>query len=844
MFIDRILSRFTIQTKVLIFIVPFVLIISAVGFTGLYATGLLQGRMDISNDVMQSLSGFRDVSAAMNSFLQNTTPQTRDAVTEKLKDQQSILSSTLSRLTNTSDGRDQLEKTRNDVNIVLDRIDSLWALNQKEVTLRKDMNTMISTMVSARFSLNTAMTAMNRKINDDEWAAKQALEKASTIAAANADLGDIPRRFAALTTPREKIQFVKDSMPVIEARQSDLAAVLPAAVKRVSRALDAIVTELKPQVQNGDMTAETATAIASSMQELATLSTTLDRVATQAQKDAMTRFNALDKPVEQARKLLFNGNNLIATAYGVQVNAVRFMQAPDAGSLKQLGYDLQTIKVRLSALKSSAGKDQTILPLYEKMVPIPDGLQKTGLSLIEVTKQRNADFAAAATDLDRIWKQLTAFAETQKVSATVERRDANSISLGATLLGLFVSIFAGIGLVLTFKGPIGRITAAMRKLSEGRLDTTIDGEARIDEIGDMARALGVFKQNALSKIEIEKRSEADRAAAEAERLRNDQEKQAVERQIEFAVNELAAGLGRLAEGDISATIDTPFHGRLEQLRNDFNASLTRLQHTMQLIRSNSLSISNNAGEMSAAADELAKRTEQQAASLEETAAAVEQISVTVKSSASQANDANAIVADTKAAADASSKVVASAIDAMGRIEQAASQIGNIIGVIDEIAFQTNLLALNAGVEAARAGDAGKGFAVVAQEVRELAQRSANAAKDIKGLITTSSNEVATGAELVQRTGQVLSEISRKIVTVSERVEAIAVASRDQATALAEVNTAVNGMDQMTQRNAAMVEETNAATRQLAEETDALMGLVNQFKLDTAATSQMRPHRAA
>jgi methyl-accepting chemotaxis protein len=199
-------------------------------------------------------------------------------------------------------------------------------------------------------------------------------------------------------------------------------------------------------------------------------------------------------------------------------------------------------------------------------------------------------------------------------------------------------------------------------------------------------------------------------------------------------------------------------------------------------------------------------------------------------SAEQAHQANSIVAETKGAADTSSNVVASAIDAMGRIETASGQIVQIIDVIDEIAFQTNLLALNAGIEAARAGEAGRGFAVVAQEVRELAQRSAGAAQQIKGLITTSSTEVASGAELVQRTGVVLAEISTKIITVSERVDAIAVASRDQSTALGEVNSAVNGMDQMTQRNAAMVEETNAATRQLADEADSLMALINQFNL--------------
>ncbi|RYE73689.1 MAG: methyl-accepting chemotaxis protein, partial [Hyphomicrobiales bacterium] len=370
-----------------------------------------------------------------------------------------------------------------------------------------------------------------------------------------------------------------------------------------------------------------------------------------------------------------------------------------------------------------------------------------------------------------------------------------------------IAIFAGIGLVMTFKGPIGQITSAMRRLADGKLDTAIDGEARVDEIGEMARALGVFKQNAVAKIEIEQQSEAERNAAEEERRRNDAEKIDVDRQIDFAVNTLAAGLGRLSRGDISQTIETPFFGKLETLRNDFNGSLLRLQDTLSQIRNNAQMIQHNTGELSGSADELSKRTEQQAASLEQTAAAVEEITVTVKSSAERAQEANQIVAQTKSAADASSKVVSSAIDAMARIEDASGKIVQIIDVIDEIAFQTNLLALNAGIEAARAGDAGKGFAVVAQEVRELAQRSASAAKEIKDLIDKSTTEVNSGSRLVQETGQVLSDISNKILTVSERVEMIAMASRDQSTGLAEVNASVNSMDHMTQKNAAMVEET-------------------------------------
>ncbi|MCF1433999.1 HAMP domain-containing protein [Agrobacterium vitis] len=830
MFIDRLLSRFRIQTKVLIFILPFVVTIGAVGFTGLYASGLLQGRMEISNSVLQSLSGFRDVSIAMTEFLDKATEQSRNAVTEKLKEQQRVLKRTLDQLDANADGRSELEKASTAVDGVVSHMGTLWSLHETEANLIKDMNQGTANIVAAQNDLSEAMKKVTLSIQADETAAKQMLRDADKIALTSGFLTDINRKFGSLPTPEEKFDYVAANLAEMKTRQPPLAAALPEKNKSAARTIETIIKDLGDMVTAGDKSPEVAEAMATKLRNFTQLSAYLGLAAQQKMKDATARFGEMDVPLEKAQLLLTDGRGLIDAAYRFQITTASFMLAPTEQNLTSLRREFAGLKTALAALKGTSGSFGLYAPLEAKLSPAIAVMEKASTELVKISQDRQTNFQTASTDLDRIWQQLTSFAEMQKVSAGEERRDANSISIGAMTLGLLISLFAGIGLVLTFKGPIGQITAAMRRLADGKLDTGISGEARVDEIGEMARALGVFKQNALSKIEIEQRSEAERNEAEEERRRNDAEKQAVDRQIEFAVNALAGGLGRLASGDISVTIDTPFTGRLEQLRVDFNTSLQNLQDTMRQIRANTYMIQRNAGEMTAAADDLAKRTEQQAASLEQTAAAVDEITVTVKSSTEQAQAANTIVAETKTAADTSSKVVASAIDAMGRIENASGQIVQIIDVIDEIAFQTNLLALNAGVEAARAGEAGKGFAVVAQEVRELAQRSANAAKDIKALINTSSTEVAAGAKLVQRTGEVLAEISTKIVNVSQRVEAIALASRDQSTALGEVNSAVNGMDQMTQRNAAMVEETNAATRQLADEADTLMGLVDQFKL--------------
>lgn len=309
------------------------------------------------------------------------------------------------------------------------------------------------------------------------------------------------------------------------------------------------------------------------------------------------------------------------------------------------------------------------------------------------------------------------------------------------------------------------------------------------------------------------------------------------------VDELANALQALSEGDLTRTITTPFLPSLEKLRVDFNQASSKLRVALQTIARNAAAIAAASQQIQSASNDLSRRTEQQAASVEETAAALEEITTTVSDSSHRAQEAGHLVRKTKDNAEHSGQVVGQAVDAMGKIEESAAEIANIIGVIDEIAFQTNLLALNAGVEAARAGDAGKGFAVVAQEVRELAQRSAKAAKEIKALINTSNEHVKCGVALVGETGTALREIAVQVVEVNDNVRAIVETSREQATGLKEINTAVNTMDQGTQQNAAMVEETTAAAHGLAKEAERLFELLAQFYVGSER-SGYGTHRAA
>jgi len=422
--------------------------------------------------------------------------------------------------------------------------------------------------------------------------------------------------------------------------------------------------------------------------------------------------------------------------------------------------------------------------------------------------------------------------------AGVHKEEINGIAtemtyaIGTTAL---VVLLVATGLIALFVrqivGPLPRLTAVAERLASGHLDTAVPDQDLKNEIGALARAINIFRESAIQKIEIERR--ATEAAAEGERERAERERAKAEdsRTVQEAVDILADGLHKLSDGDLTVRIDRPFGGNLDKLRIDFNASIEKLNTTLSELRAETFGIEASSGEMRSATDDLSKRTEQQAASLEETSAALEEITSTVRSSSAKADQAAQIALKARQSTESSSKVVADAIEAMSRIEQASSEISKIINVIDEIAFQTNLLALNAGVEAARAGEAGKGFAVVAQEVRELAQRSANAAKDIKALINKSGEAVAGGVSLVQQTGTALGEISNQVAVINDHISSIATATREQSTGLNEINGSVNHMDQFTQKNAAMVEEATAVTHRLADSARNLAALIAQFSVN-------------
>ncbi len=423
--------------------------------------------------------------------------------------------------------------------------------------------------------------------------------------------------------------------------------------------------------------------------------------------------------------------------------------------------------------------------------------------------------------------------------ASINQQTALLIS-GALLLATLAAIAIGWLLSRLIGAPISAMTTAMRRLAEGDSSVEVPARGRKDEVGEMAEAVQVFKDAAIEKTRLESQTDEQRRIVEGERARNEADRAAIAQEQARVVAGLASGLDHLARGDLTFRITEPFPGDYVKLRDDFNGAISQLQDAMTVVATNVRAIRSGAGEISHAADDLSRRTEQQAASLEETAAALDEITATVRRSAEGAKQASAVVATSRGDAERTGQVVGDAVQAMSQIEKSSEQITQIIGVIDEIAFQTNLLALNAGVEAARAGDAGRGFAVVASEVRALAQRSADAAKEIKGLISASSQQVAQGVGLVGQTGEALRRIVSQVAQIDGLVSEISASAQEQATGLHQVNTAVNEMDRVTQQNAAMVEETTAASHSLASEAESLSHSVGRFNIGAGGAVQSAP----
>jgi len=567
---------------------------------------------------------------------------------------------------------------------------------------------------------------------------------------------------------------------------------------------------------------------------------------------ALKLSGGLDRAMSSARVLRTHmGADMMHDALRADVYGALLAADPDMGfSLDDVEKDFAEHRAdfekQIAENENADVSEETRLLFSKVRIPLKEYIRGAG----EIIKLARTDVNAAKDRMGRfgeLFKELETAME--NVSDSVSKSDQEEADaakhnaalarylMGAlTILGMLVAgaliMFAQSSIV----APLTMITRALDRLASGDLKTEVPSVKSEDEIGRMARALVVFKNEMLGrKSEVEARQARDQA--DAERARHESIQRAQEEQRRDVVAALAHALAHVAAGNLAARINDHFPEEYRQLKDDFNAAIASLEEVMRVIGRAAEATRNGTGEISSSADELAQRTSSQAASLEEMVAALQEMTGAFKRTATDAAHARQSVTTVRADAQSSGDVVKRAVEAMGAIHNSALEVSKIIGVIDEIAFQTSLLALNAGVEAARAGDAGKGFAVVAQKVRALASRSAESAKEIKGLISASTTQVDLGVTLVAETGEALSRMAGRVGEIDGLVSEMASSALEQSHRLSEINSSANQIDQATRQNAAMVEEMTEVGRNLAVEARELAELVGRFEVAEEAAQQ-------
>ncbi|MGJ8572152.1 MAG: methyl-accepting chemotaxis protein [Hoeflea sp.] len=843
MTIDRLLARFSIQTKVVVFIIPLIAAMAGLAAINLYTGNLLGQRLLGTNASIETLSGFKEAYAGMTNFLHDQNEEKRSAVMESLDSQLQRMEKVLL-LAETSEESEALIKSRALADALRDDVDNLWTLHGDVKAINAGFDEALVEIGNIRGRLGTQIETVGEELAAAEDETKTLLRAADELGAGAEAIVKVSSSISAAATPEEAFKTAEE----LERDISKLSRNLPKVIPATKPALKSLIVDntegLLAAIKAGVVGQAGMIELQKYANALRPTGIKLQGLASQVSRAATVQFGESDEQILQGRQIITDSRDFLAHLAALELALVHFIAMPDQAYGEAVAARLSAVDQSIQLIAFSNGGETVLEAIGEEWSARSVTIPALMADLIAKKQAETVLFLDASGRINQAWSGVLDFTNSQQRGAEAVKDRASGITLSAALVGGAFGLIAAFMLITALKGPIRRLVRAMGDVASGDLDVDITDNARADEIGEMARALDVFKMNAIDKIRIEGESEKEREMASSAREQSDTEKAEADAQVRFAVQQLGAGLRDLSQGNLVSTIDTPFSGELDSLRRDFNESIEQMRDAMSHIRDNASSISSNSSQMRSAADDLARRTEQQAASLEQTAAAVDEISATVRTASNRASDTDKLAGETAKEARSSGEIVARAVDAMSRIEDASGKINKIIGVIDEIAFQTNLLALNAGVEAARAGEAGRGFAVVAQEVRELAGRSASAAKEIKQLIAASGEEVRSGVSLVGETGESITRIITRIEEISEHVGAMATASREQAAGLAEVNTAVNHMDQMTQQNAAMVEETNASSHTLAQEAAELTALVAKFRLDVEAIRKTEHSRAA
>ncbi|MBZ7921910.1 HAMP domain-containing protein [Ensifer adhaerens] len=830
-FIDRLLQRLRIVTKVLLFVVPLVALIAGIGLIGFFTARTLNGHMTVTRETINNLSDFQALRSALQAFSDAPSEETRTALSSQIDEQESGVKALDGLLTRDQD-KAEIASVLALGDAMRSQTEKLWATKLERDQVTASLEAALADMTEKGNGAYKQIDIIRKESGEKEAFAKALLFDA----AAYQGLAERIKKFRLPVTmavnPEAKIDQANKLLP-------HLLKQIEEAEKIASEKVQAPIAEVKEQalkvqaILSGAEDSEAKkNALVPILSKFSKYEADFAKEAAKNSDTAAKRFVGMDAEISQLKTLIALMGDTFKGLDSTRLHISELHRKLDAAGREPVMADIQAVRETAAKLGELGGKNAALRDLPANLGPSLDNIDKGTAALIDVGGRWQAAKAEASVLVATASTTLESFVSSAQEAGKVDSQRSADVSIVAMIAGTLLAIIGGLMLVETLRGPLKRVTETMTRLASGDLDVAIEGRNRGDEIGDMVRSVAVFRDNAVENVRLGREAEAARALSAEEEARRAAERARVEAEQMQALNALSDVLAALADGNLEEGMAEDLPADYVIMARTYNNAVEALRATLADVRVVTGEITGGTGNLAASADDLARRTEQQAAALEESSRALRQLTEIVRATAESARKTTVSVGETNSYAKHSGQVVAKAIDAMAEINRSSEKISTIIGVIDEIAFQTNLLALNAGVEAARAGEAGRGFAVVAQEVRELAQRCAGAAREIKGLISESSAQVRSGVALVQETGDALTVINSHITTIHDLVSNIEASAADQYTGLNEVNSAVHEVELITQQNAAMVEENTAEIHGLRRQVEMLNEKIERFRTGT------------
>ncbi len=824
--IDRLLQRMRIVTKVLFFLVPLIVLIAGIGLFGYFTAGTLNGQMTLTRQTIDTLSSFQQLRSSLTAFTDLPTAATRDRLIASISDQEKG-AATLDAMLIDPAQKQQIAVVRELGAKMQGGADALWAVSQERVNTEKAIDDAVTQLFKESQTARKQLDVLQDQANGKEAFVRALLLDASVYKNLAQRIAKLRKATAQAAAPADITGALASLLPPLVKEVGGSAAIASDKAQSQLAALKPVLDKLAAIAKDSaNLTLDSYAAVD---QELQGFEEKFGKLAAGNADTAIERFVGMDASISTLRSMVAIVNTAFKSIDDLRLHLSELNRRVDAEARDAVLADLKALRESAAQLVPLSGKNAALQDLAKKIEPSLASIEKDSSLLISIADRWRADKEAATVLVADASHTLEQFVSTAQESGKEISQRSATMSLAAMIAGTVLAIIGGLMLIETLRAPLKRITQTMMRLADGDLNISIGDGKRGDEIGDMIRSVTVFRDQALEKTRLEELAEANRARDELEQARRAAEQARIEAEQSEALNALSDMLGKLANGNLAAEMSEDLAADYVAMARTYNHAIDALRLTLAEVRNSTYEIAEGSTNLSGAADDLARRTEQQAAALEESSRVLGELTDSVRTTAENARQTSLSVAEAHRQAEHSAAVVAKAVDAMGAINRSSEKVTSIIGVIDEIAFQTNLLALNAGVEAARAGEAGRGFAVVAQEVRELAQRCAKAAREIKDLISNSASQVGAGVTLVEETGHALSAIMEHFTSINGLVQVISSATTTQYKGIDEVNNAVRDVEHITQHNAAMVEENTAEIHRLRQQVELLNERISHFQ---------------